>query len=92
MKAQGIDEKLLLVLYQTYNNSPTVRQYGIYARSLIDNSGIEFSDRENALVTIGKMKEKGWIEILDDPSVGKLDDWNIIQITKEGISNADVLS
>jgi hypothetical protein len=92
MKAEGVAEQLLLLYYRTYNSSPTVRQYGIYIRSLIDNSGIQFASRENALATIGQMKDKGWIEALADPSPEKLDDWNIIQLTKDGISHAELLS
>lgn len=91
MKVEGVVEQLLLVYYQTYNSSPTVRQYGIYTRSLIDNSGIQFNSRENGIDTIGQMKDKGWIKILNDPSVDKIDDWNIIQLTKDGISHAEGL-
>jgi len=92
MKAGEIIKRLLIIFYRTYEESGTVRQYGIYPLSLTDNSGIQFSDAGDALAAVGRMKDRGWIRIFNDPRAKRLESWHKVQFTEEGISDAEKLS
>jgi len=92
MKAEEIIERLLLIFYRTYKDSDTVRQYGICPHSLTDNSEIQFSNPEDALAAVGRMKNRGWLKILNDPNAEQLKSWHMVQLTEEGISYAEELS
>ena len=92
IKAEEIIERLLMIFYRTYKDSGTVRQYGICPHSLTDNSEIRFSSAQDALAAVGRMKDRGWIKILNDPDAERLEDWHMIQLTEEGISYAEELS
>jgi len=92
MKAGEIIEQLLIIFYRTYEGCGTVRQYGIYPHSLTDNSGIRFSDAGDALAAVRRMKDSGWVRILNDPRAKRLESWHKVQLTEEGISYAEELS
>jgi hypothetical protein len=92
MKTEEIIKRLLIIFYRTYKISGTVRQYGICPHSLTDNSEILFSDAQDALAAVERMKDSGWIKILNEPSAEQLESWHMVQLTEEGISYAEELS
>jgi hypothetical protein len=92
MKAEEIIEGLLIIFYRTYKSSETVREYGIQPHSLTDNSEIPFGDVKDALTAVGRMKDKGWIKILNDTGAEQIESRHMIQLTQEGIDYAAELS
>ena len=92
MKAEEIIERLLIFFHRIYLDSETNRQYGIYPHSLTDNSGIRFNDAEDALAAVMRMKDRGWIRILNDSHANKIESRHRIQLTEEGIRYAEYLS
>jgi len=91
MKAEEIIERLLIFFHRIYLDSETNRQYGIYQWILTDNSGIRFSDAGDALAAVTRMKDRGWIRILNDSHANKVESRHRIQLTAEGIRYAEYL-
>jgi len=92
MKAEEVIRRLLIIFYRTHKNNETVRNYGIHPHSLTDNSEIPLGDAQDALAAIGRMKDRGWIIILNDTGAEQLESWHMIQLTQEGIAYAAELS
>ena len=92
MKAEEVIRRLLIIFYRAHKSNETVRNYGIHPHSLTDNSEIPFSDAQDALAAVGRMKDKGWIMILNDTGAEQVESWHMVQLTKEGIDYAAELS
>ena len=89
-------EYLLKYLYKRFMEDDVVRSYGITPWVLIDNSrirslGIDVGDGLAQVATVDRMRERGWIKILNPTRDNKLHHTSNVQLTEEGIKEAERL-
>lgn len=91
MKASKFPEHLLKVFYRMYCENEVVRQNGLYPWGLTNASGINFGDAGDALATVDRMRERGWIKVLSTRHRGRVGPSDRIKLTEKGIGHAEWL-
>lgn len=91
MKESRKIEQLLKHFYKTYIKKEVVREYGIHPWELTGSSDIQFGNGRDQLAAVDRMKERGWIKILNFPRAKRIESFHSIQLTEEGIRQAEDL-
>ena len=91
MKESQKIERLLKHFYNTYMKKEVIRQHGIHPWELTGSSNIQFGNGGDQLVAVDRMKERGWIKILNFPRAKRIESFHSIQLTEEGVRHAEDL-
>ena len=91
MKVTKSLEDLLKEFYRQYTRNEVVRQYGLGPWQLTGKSRFPLGDGGAQLAAVDRMIELGWVKILPDGRARRVRSSDSIQLTKEGIREAERL-